>query len=252
MKILPYPAPHLPVPKPVPERSRSEETRQLVPTEVESSRSASGSPILRTKVSQVDKTDDSDSLSRSNQRPSLASRRYMPPRPHSASAVQEVSSWTIRPPLFVFIRMSPRQPLIELDVSRIDTDREFFSRMRHVIRPRINIRLEFAEFHVDDPRHIRLLGAGKDAKPPGREDDDAWDFAPRPMRVVPPVGSDALTDYLIRSNVEFTLFSSLVTVLQRLPKSRRTIEQIMMSDERVIWGLDVSSSWFPQWLQNSN
>lgn len=170
-----------------------------------------------------------------------------PPRPRSASAITtgHIPLHIAPPALFVLIRISPREPLITLNVSDCASDEHFFDKLRRELPPTgFDRTLEFANFFLDDLIHIRVLGTGKDASPP-EDTDQTWEYSPRPMRIVPPVGKEALTDYFCNPQAFHGLKYSR-EVLQKLPKTHLTVDQLFHRDLRHIWGLDFSYSWLPR------
>jgi hypothetical protein len=59
------------------------------------------------------------------------------------------------------------------------------------------------------------------------------------MRIIPPVGSQALIDYVINpSNAnEYAL-----TMLESIPKSRKRVEEMLKNGQQIVWGLEMKHS----------
>lgn len=162
-----------------------------------------------------------------------------------------------RRPMYVFIRLDmddfEKTLLLQLNIEELHTDVDFFKFFlsallgyeysRHVdwdassqereVKEGFK-RIEFAEFYADDLDHVRVVtrGAVPDA------DDLRWQYLPKPMDVIPPVGEQMLLDYAREPYYRHARRN----ILDRIPKTRLRFEELLPDCSGKFWGLNIQHS----------
>lgn len=103
---------------------------------------------------------------------------------------------------------------------------------RHRTEPKL--RRRYIQFYADDLDHVRVVtpGAVPDAN------DSRWQYLPKPMDVIPPVGEQMLLDYAREPYYRHARRN----ILDRIPKTRLRFEELLPDCSGKFWGLNIQHS----------
>lgn len=90
------------------------------------------------------------------------------------------------------------------------------------------------QLYADDEAHARILtpGAVPDAN------DSRWQYLPKPVDVIPPVGEETLLDYVMNPDKAGLRHN----VLDRIPKTRLRLEELLPGSSGKVWGFNIKHS----------
>ncbi|KUI72984.1 hypothetical protein VM1G_08332 [Cytospora mali] len=128
--------------------------------------------------------------------------------------------------------------MLPLNVEDPTTDKDFFKLLEYTVLRDLQVpgyfdtsleELGIAELYADDHRHVRVTQRGEVPE----ANDSRWQYFPKPMDVIPPVGDWTLYDYARNHDRA----GNRRAILDRIPKATLSLGDLLPDSHGKLWGL---------------